>query len=304
MTVEPRLLIERIRRAVSTSGKLELDHSTLAYVTSGLENHLFRVRSQTGHDIALRIPIERYIKNDNDQGIDSRALLKQEYDLLQHLWQAGLPVPQPIDLYFDDSGHCVDYLAAVFIQGDGAIVLENEIGRVVRQLHVIPPPAFIPVAQRLDTLEETLADLILRRSEVIERMSGRFLAIPSRETLALCLHWSPRRRSLLHMDVRQDNIIGVNGRVLALIDWSNVLVGPPALELCRVAEYGLLSPAFRRGYGDDPLENTPSRVLLAYRLYTATMLAVVFLSEAPDPVRAAKAVDRVGELYEQLRELT
>ena len=42
--------------------------------------------------------------------------------------------------------------------------------------------------------------------------------------------------------------------------------------------------------------DVPAEVELLYRLDTAIMLAVVFLSEAPDPVAAARQVARVSEL--------
>jgi aminoglycoside phosphotransferase (APT) family kinase protein len=102
------------------------------------------------------------------------------------------------------------------------------------------------------------------------------------------------------MDIRPDNMIGASGRVLALVDWSNTLLGPPELELCRIFEYGALSHDFLRGYGANLLANVPEPVLAAYRLYTATMLAVVFLSQAPDRAQAATALQRVVDLYAQL----
>jgi aminoglycoside phosphotransferase (APT) family kinase protein len=86
------------------------------------------------------------------------------------------------------------------------------------------------------------------------------------------------------------------GRIVALIDWSNAVVGPRALEFARVAEYGeeLLGP------DEVAALEAGGSWATALRLDTAVMLAVVFLSEAPDPERAAPAIERVRSLTRQL----
>jgi aminoglycoside phosphotransferase (APT) family kinase protein len=297
--VEPPVLIDRVVRAGRAAGE-PWDSDTVTYVARGLENHVIGVRDRQGRRIAVKVPIQRYVENENDQGIDSRDLLRQEYDLLTHLWPLGFPVPRPRALFFDQSGECADFLAAEFIEGDHSAVSDYETGLVVNRLHTGPVPAFTPVAQRLPTLEDTLAHLIVKRSEVVRRMTGCALAVPTTESVADLLRWKNERRALLHMDVRPENLIHSSGRVLALVDWSNALVGPPELELCRISEYGALSHDFLRGYGADLLANVPEPVLVIYRLYTATMLAVVFLSQAPDRARAATAAQRVVDLYAQL----
>jgi aminoglycoside phosphotransferase (APT) family kinase protein len=286
-------------RAGRAAGEL-WDPDTATYIGRGLENHVISVSDQQGRRLAVKVPIRRFVDNDNDRGIDSRDLLKQEYDLLAHLRPLGFPVPQPHALFFDQSGESSDFLAAEFVEGDHSPVSDCETGLVVHRLHAAPVPAFVPAAQRLATLEDTLAHLIVKRSQAVQRMTGALPTVPAAEALCAVIRGQSRRRALLHMDVRPDNMIRSSGRVLALVDWSNALVGPPALELCRIAEYGTLSDGFARGYGADPLAAVPEPVLVVYRLYTATMLAVVFLSEAPDPGRAAVAVQRVAHLYAQL----
>jgi hypothetical protein len=295
----PPTLIERVVRA-GRAAREPWDPDTLVYVARGLENHVMKVLDRQGRGIAVRVPIRRYVENDNDRGVDSRDLLRQERDLLAHLWPLGFPVPRPRALFFDETGEGADFLAAEFIDGDHCTVSDHEIGRLVSRLHAGPVPALVPVAQRLPTLEDTLAHLIVKRSQALQRLTGSALAVPTEAAIADVLRWKSERCVLLHMDVRPDNVIGASGRVLALVDWSNALVGPPELELCRISEYGALSHHFLRGYGADLLANVPEPVLVAYRLYTATMLAIVFLSEAPDRGQAAAAVQRVVDLYAQL----
>jgi hypothetical protein len=95
--------------------------------------------------------------------------------------------------------------------------------------------------------------------------------------------------------------------IAALLDWSNALCGDPVLELARLEEYarmpenGIDPDAVRAGYAavhELPDLNTPTALL--YRLDAAVMLALVFLSEAPDPKRGPVAATDARILYEEL----
>jgi hypothetical protein len=247
----------------------------------------------------VKVPIHRYVENDNDRGIDTRDLLQQEFDLLTHLGNLGFPAPRPRSLFFDRTGGCTDFLATEFIEGDHSVASDYEIGRLVNRLHACAVPDFSPVAKRFPALEDSLAHHIVNRSYAIRRLIDWPLTIPEPKVIAAALRSKGERRALLHMDVRPDNLINASGKPLALVDWSNALVGPPELELCRISEYGGLSQDFLRGYGGDPLADADKPALIVYRLYTATMLAVVFLSQAPDRTRADVVVRRVVDLYAQ-----
>jgi aminoglycoside phosphotransferase (APT) family kinase protein len=100
--------------------------------------------------------------------------------------------------------------------------------------------------------------------------------------------------SLLHLDVRRANMLVQGGRLVGLVDWTNALIGAPVLELARLAEYGevdLASGLF------DPFEDEAEMV---FRLDAAVMLAVVFVSEAPDASRAGEQLSRVKDLLDLL----
>ena len=72
------------------------------------------------------------------------------------------------------------------------------------------------------------------------------------------------------------------------------------MELARIAEFGDLTAAFVRGYGGNPLLEIEEARALLYRLDAALMLAIVFLSEAPDPVLTGTALDRVDDLVKKI----
>jgi Ser/Thr protein kinase RdoA (MazF antagonist) len=107
------------------------------------------------------------------------------------------------------------------------------------------------------------------------------------------------------MDLRKENILVRAGRPVAILDWSNALVGDPALDLARAAEYGSLTPAALAAYGDagrftmSPL-TVPSPRQAVYRLDTAVMLSHVFLDGAPDQAKARHYIERAKSLCRRL----
>jgi hypothetical protein len=101
---------------------------------------------------------------------------------------------------------------------------------------------------------------------------------------------------------------GGRRRPRGLLDWSNALIGDPAMELGRLAEYALLPDngldyaAVLAGYAEPvPVD---SAAFWVYRLDAAVMLALLFSSEVPDAELGACAVDRLREVLPRLsREL-
>jgi Phosphotransferase enzyme family len=269
-----------------------------AAVASGLEATVYRVETRALGALALKVPLSRYVENDNDQGLDARDLLRQDGAAAAHLCAQGLPAPEIVALHLGDA---IDFLAYRFVEIDGAPASPEKVGHLIRRLHDAPLPGFLPVAHRgRAQVEPTLAALTYERLKAVRRISGEALPDVPEEVLRAALEGHRGRRSLLHMDVRAANLLCKGGEVAALIDWSNALVADPILELARIAEYGDPIDRVLAGYGEDALARAPAEAVLASRLYTAVMLAVVFLSEAPDPGRAPAAVARVRALLGEL----
>jgi len=267
----------------------------------GLGSQVYRAEHPVWGPVAIRIPRQQIVSNANEQGIDSRALLRQEERLSSHLAGFGLPVPRVFHLH--DRAPGPSFIVAAYVDNDGTPADPAAMGRLLARLHAVPaPPGWTPVAQVGETLAQTLATRIHQRSRTIEALTGLTLDVPGPGEIEHPLRRTTGARSVLHLDYREPNILTSGGTIVGLIDWDNCLVGDPALEIARVAESGLWLPAVARGYGaPDPLAALPEPLALLYRLYTATMLALVFLSEAPDPARAGPAVERARELWAQFR---
>lgn len=104
------------------------------------------------------------------------------------------------------------------------------------------------------------------------------------------------------MDWRPANLRTRGGTIVGVIDWSNALIGPAVVELYRVLELESPGPEFVNSYTsvNGALPRVTEVEELFLRLDAALMLALVFLSEAPD-LDAAKV--RVESLLELVRRL-
>lgn len=261
----------------------------------GLQSVVFRAESRAFGPIAIRTPMKRWITDDNDPCMDSRDLLRQEASLASHMLTFEVPVPEIHALVIEDDG--LDFLVSEYLTHDGTAYESRQLGELVRPIHDCPLPDIRPVAQTDASTEETIALRLDRRLRVVEDASGRRLDPPSLDAFRTILKELGNRRSVLHLDLRAENILTRDGKIIGLVDWDNALFGDSALELARIAEYGALNRDFLEGYGSLYWETKLSMSLnLLLRLDTAAMLAIVFLSEAPDSRRARSAVERVAFL--------
>ncbi len=263
---------------------------------AGLEFLVCSAVSEPWGPIAIKTPWERWISNDNDPHIDARDLLRQEATITMHLRRYGVALPAVYKLHLDDDG--LDFLVSEFMESDESLPDMFELGRLMRDIHRQPVPQLSLVACDQKPLNAVLAERTARRLKVAATLAEVDLPnLRPADIEAILDSHVVERPSLLHMDARPANLLTCQGSILGLIDWSNALIGDVGLELARIAEYGYLDEAFLRGYGQaDGFAHLPRPIELVYRLDTAVMLAVVFLSEAPDPKLADAQVKRVREL--------
>lgn len=287
-------------RAQLASDNGEWGVSGIEVAGAGLQFLVFRAESKAFGPIAVRTPMKRWITDNNDPCMNSRDLLRQEASLASHMRTFGVPVPEVHALVIKDDR--LDFLVSEYVAHDGTAYDSGQLGELVRLIHDCPLPDIHPVAQTDASTEETIALRLDRRMRVVESASGRKFSLPSLDELRTTLGDLGDRRSLLHMDLRAENILTRDGKIVGLVDWDNALFGDPALELARIAEYGVLSVDFLDGYGGLDWETQlPMSLNLLLRLDTAVMLAIVFLSEAPDSQRARSAVERVAFLCRALK---
>lgn len=278
----------------------------LELIGRGLEFTVYRGSDGSGRDVALRLAERRFDANANDPYVDTRALLVQEYEITRYLAARGFPVAEPFELVFSKNDDGLDILLCQYIPDDGSGFDSFQLGQLLANLHAMPPPPIKMVASEGLPTQRLIVRRLLRRWAVIGVHLSDWPPLPSAAQLASLL--SPcRHDSLMHLDTRAANIRCQATGIRALLDWSNALCGDPVLELARLWEYarmpenGIDPNAVLAGYAtvhELPDLNTPTALL--YRLDAAVMLALVFLSEAPDPKRGPVAAAQARVLYEEL----
>jgi aminoglycoside phosphotransferase (APT) family kinase protein len=275
----------------------------LREIGHGLDARVYRGESASLGPVAVRVPHARWLNSGNETEFDTRLQLRQDYDLSRHLRAYGLPVPEVFAAHTDGTG--TDFTIARYVESDGSELPDSEFGRLIRTIHEVPVPAIDLVCmESRDDADQVLAERIgdrLSNLAAVTELGARFPDIDIRAVLAGGGNDAVPRR-LLHMDLRPENILVRSGRAAAILDWSNALIGDPALDLARTAEYGSLSPAALAAYGDPgAFTMTPSTPRQAvYRLDTAVMLSHVFLNDAPDPARARYYIERTKSLCRAL----
>lgn len=267
--------------------------SAIRRIGQGMDVMVYYAYSQELGPLAIKLPYSRWVSSGNEPHLDTRMLLRQEAELSKHLRVSGLPTPEVFALHIDDDG--VDFLIEEFITSDDSTLSERDFGRLIRSIHSIPVPAMNLIAGKsVGSIDELLADRIEERLRNLVEIVGLPDDIPDIGSALVADPRDDRPRSLLHMDLRPENILVRSGLAVAILDWSNALVGDSGLDLARAAEYGSLTAAALAAYGAGlnfrMIPETPREIV--YRLDTSVMLSHVFLSGAPDQAKARFYIDR------------
>ncbi len=285
-------LVETLRDAYAHLGITDLRQ-----IGQGMDARVYRGSSSELGPVAVKLTHDRWVSSGNESRLDTRRLLRQEFELSQHLRRHGLPTPEVFVLHADDEG--VDFTVSAFVASDGSELRDDEFGRLVRAVHEIPVPVIDLVAMDPSAdVDEVLADRIGQRLKNLSALVDLGVGIPDIGVVLAADPQDGAARCLLHMDLRPENILTRAGRPVALLDWSNALVGEAALDLARAAEYGSLTAPALAAYGAaDAFRLTPGTPReMVYRLDTAVMLSHVFLDGAPDAAKARHYIDRTRSL--------
>jgi len=279
--------------------------TSLEPIGAGLEFAVYRATDPAGTPVVLRCAHSRFDSNVNDPHVDTSALLVQEHAITTYLTRHGFPVARPLELVRGSPATEPDVLISEYVSDDGTRPDSAALGGLLARLHRLPAPGLRLIASEGRAVGELIPARLVRRWREITRLVKRWPPPPAVEQLR---DTSANRTDnrLLHLDVRAANLRCVGGIVSAFLDWSNALIGDPLLELGRITEFarlpdnGLDLHAVRHGYttaGGWWPDHDQS--LLIYQLDAAVMLALVFLSESPDKIRARQVLRRVRQLYEE-----
>jgi aminoglycoside phosphotransferase (APT) family kinase protein len=283
------------------------DLTSVHLIAEGLEFTVYRATSAHYGQVVLRIPKHKVFQNVNDPNINAGDLIRQEEEIYNLLSSGPVPVPKAYGYYEIDGQPA---MVCEYIDADGTEASTSEIGRVTALIHSTPLPEGAKdmklVAMEGTNIMDALVKRMTRRfKQFVKAEPNSESWIPGEATLRPIAEQLRRLPDcLLHMDFRDVNFRVRLGRIVAVFDWTNALVGPAIVDVCRILEYGEIPgeeflaayKAVRHLEQVSPLEET------FLRLDAALMLALVFISEAPNPERRETSIRRVEELSCALQE--
>lgn len=298
------ILLTRVQRQIDADFP-DLGIGELCAIGRGPVFTVIRGATKNGHSVGIRIAPEHWIEDKEAHPVNAHDLLMQECLMSTHCHAHGLPAPEIIgQSRREDQADGLDLFLYEWLDDDNNPPEPYHMGDVLRRLHEINPPAFVPVAMRGSTIEKTLAHRILGAAATVTRLTNRPLTMPGMQSLQTHLSWPDKRTSLLHMDFRPANLHASGGQICGIMGWCEALVGPPTLELVRLDELDVLDDSFLGGYANYAMFTAPKPVETAFRMDTAARHAAALLHEAPGSPEAQKAVNRLAFLFDEFARLS
>lgn len=301
----PEIRVARIAASLRAAGH---DVRQVRPWRSGVDCFVDLVASSDDQSLVVRSPRVETIDTSYDGPTDFAAVLIKEAAALQLAEAAGVPVPRVYDLHRGSGSHDPTWMLQSLVVGDVADGVHGQeggrrVGSWVRALHEIRPTRD-PLRPPADW-----ADVVtLRISHRIEAVR-RYTDLPSGADVVRSMARVLEARSefavaLLHLDVRDANIVVHDGEPVALLDFANAMTGDPMFELARIRRFGGLTPNFLQGYGSPRLLDDPatSQLLDFYELDTATLLTLVGAEETDDHALHRDNLERTRVLCAALSE--
>lgn len=242
--------------------------------------------------------------------VDFRDTVEKEVGVASLLREVSIPTPEVLawNLRSDEDPRDRSWVVYEYVPhipcSEVPESVHEQLGFIASRIHAIRPGADETVAVKsCGGWESHVIDRILQRLSA----ARRYMELPPLEEIRSALTEIIAGRessagSLLHLDLRAPNLAIVDGRIAAILDLSNAMVGDPVLELSRLRACGLLSERFWRGYAWQEKDRLSVHELLdAYELDISALLVVVSREEFSDPVLHENMKARTRELLERLK---
>jgi aminoglycoside phosphotransferase (APT) family kinase protein len=243
------------------------------------------------------VPRRRHIPGGAGRVLDAIGLLRQEAVMATHAAEAGIPSPEVFDVADDAE---LPFTVGRWVEHDYSELSNAELGALAASVHELEVPSIDVEEQGPLSADETIVRRLLTHGESIERHTGRDFRLDA-DALRAILAREPAERRVLHMDLRNVNLLCRRGRLAAVIDWGNMLLGRAALELARLAEFGSADEDFLRAYeAVRPLPEVAPDVELVYRLDTAAMLASVHFEYGIDTALGTRHAEHASAVRDRL----
>ena len=182
----------------------------------GLEFLVYRAHDKDGRDVVLRLSEQRYQSNANDQHVDTRELLQQEFAICRYLQSYDVPVPKPIDLILGNGPDDADIMVSEFIEDDETVLDSLELGRLLQTLHNVEPPDISFYATHSQAWASAVVTRLRDRWLELSKLTNLHADGPDLSELGNILN-AQEVKSILHMDARRSNLRCRDGQITAFV---------------------------------------------------------------------------------------
>ena len=214
-----RQLIQILRDEYSWLGITDLRR-----IGEGMDAKVYRAYSPQLGPVAIKMPHSRWMSSGNEPTLDTRVILRKEFQLSRYLQGHRLPAPEVFFMHTEDAG--VDFIVSQFVESDDSELLDSEFGHLIRAIHDLPAPSpDLAAGEPPACVDEILAERIDRRLKKLASIASLSIGFPDIGPALSSGRTDDAPGCLLHMDLRPENILVRCGRPAAILDWSNALVG-------------------------------------------------------------------------------
>jgi aminoglycoside phosphotransferase (APT) family kinase protein len=253
----------------------------------------------------VRTPRVEIADTDYDGVIDYGAVLAKEVRVGRLLRRHGIPTPAVLASGERGDGALTWVMSELVEQGTADALspaMQSELGRLCARIHGIPAGevrAVLPPASWHDVFLGRMAHRLAGLSRLCAIGDPARLLARIRQ---IATGHQPSRLSLLHLDLRPENLCVDGDRIVAVLDLANATVGDPLFELGRLRAIGQLTDRFLGGYGEVRAvpDGIAGPVMLVYELETTALLTAVAKEETQDATLFDRMRARSEEIVAQL----
>lgn len=253
----------------------------IKFLSNGVVNAVFILEEESRGILIARTPWRLDESVGNLHSNEDVASLYKEATIAKHCFNHGLKVPRVIHLHLSKE---INFLVSEYIHGDESTISAADIGHLVSSIHKIPLEGLSIIDQDNRSFYEIVSSRIVERVSAVNKLLSTNLIVPSIKEIEDTLGMTKTDHCLIHLDIRTPNIIRYKGEIKAVIDWDNAFIGDPLMELMRILETRDIDILeFQKGYKNDTIlisASQPNSII--YRLDTALMLAILFISYIKD----------------------
>lgn len=248
------MIDERLVRSLLEAQHPDLATMPIDLAAEGWDNFTFRL----GDELAVRLPRRQA----------AALLIEHEQAWVPELApRLPIPVPAPLRIGRRSAGYPWGWSVVPWLDGTQALVeplhhsQTKRLGEFLRALHSIAPPSNPPenpyrggpLAGRIGVLEKRLVSMTAALAGGADE-ARRILHRATRIPIDVPATW-------IHGDLHSKNVLSIEGRISAVIDWGDICTGDPATDLA--ALWILFGPENRATFWEEYGEVSEATVLRA-----------------------------------------